>query len=497
MKYLGSTALNKQAVDWMNTQSDDIKSTAESWGEFRFSVIGHLLCAPPCRGELRAAIKELSRRNWRHPITGTSATFAFSTIERWFYTALREKRSPVQRLSRRVRSDNGTSRRMKDTIVELLGAQYKQHPSWSKKLHADNLRVALADSPNAVPSYQTISRFMNRHGLVRRSCSKRAGHRAALSHLDSFEVRSFESEYVGALLHLDFHHCSQQVITKRSGWATPIALAVMDDCSRFICHLQWYLAEQTEDLVHGVTQALLKVGLPRALMSDNGSAMTSLEFIQGLRKLGILHSTTLPYSPYQNGKQERFFGSLEGRLIAMCEGLQNLTLERLNLITQAWLEMEYSRAVNRELGVTPARKFLDTKQVFRPCSSLDELRMAFRRRIIRRQRRTDNTVSIDGTRFEIPYAYRTLQEVAFEYAAWDMSFIHLVERKTGSPLCQIFPVDKAANSSGERRKLTTATEVTIPVSSEEPPLLRKLLEDFAATGLPPAYIPKPEKITEK
>ena len=454
----------------MNTKSEDRKSTSEQWGGFRFSVIGHLLAAPPCRGELRTAIKELHSRAWRHPITGLATTFAFSTIERWFYAALHEKRSPVQRLARKVRSDNGTSRRMKNKTIDLLDAQYKQHPSWSKKLHADNLRVALAGSPDPLPSYQTVLRFMNQQGFVRRSYAKRAGQRAALAHLDSYEVRSFESEYVGALLHLDFHHCSQQVLTQRCGWVTPIALAIIDDCSRFICHLQWYLAEQTEDLVHGVTQALLKVGLPRSLMSDNGSAMTSLEFVSGLTKLGIIHNTTLPYSPYQNGKQERFFGSLEGRLLAMCEGLESLTLERLNLITQAWLAMEYTRAVNRELGTTPAQKFLDTKQVFRPCLSLDELRMAFRRRITRKQRRTDNTVSIEGARFEIPQAYRTLQEIHLEYACWDLSFIHLVDRKTGIPLCQIFPVDKTSNASGERRKLKNQSSKLKRSSKDKAPM---------------------------
>ena len=46
-------------------------------------------------------------------------------------------------------------------------------------------------------------------------------------------------------------------------------------------------------------QALQKRALPRALMSDNGSAMTSAEFTEGLARLGILHQPTLPYSPYQ------------------------------------------------------------------------------------------------------------------------------------------------------------------------------------------------------
>jgi transposase InsO family protein len=33
-------------------------------------------------------------------------------------------------------------------------------------------------------------------------------------------------------------------------------------------------------------------------MSDNGAAMTAAEISEGLARLGILHQTTLPYSPY-------------------------------------------------------------------------------------------------------------------------------------------------------------------------------------------------------
>jgi putative transposase len=34
-------------------------------------------------------------------------------------------------------------------------------------------------------------------------------------------------------------------------------------------------------------------------MSDNGAAMTATEITEGLARLGVLHKTTLPYSPYQ------------------------------------------------------------------------------------------------------------------------------------------------------------------------------------------------------
>jgi len=483
------------------------KSAAEAWGEFRFSVIGALLSAPPGAGELKRALVELSHKTWRHPITGKPTKFGLSTIERWYYAARREKRSPVKRLERKVRADRGTSRGMDEEAIEILRQQYTEHPSWSRQLHADNLAVVLKERGVTAPHYATICRFMQRIGMVRRrQRTDRAGYRKALSRLESFEVRSFESEYVGSLFHLDFHHCSRQILSSRGEWVTPRCLTVMDDCSRLVCHLQWYLAEGAEDLVHGVIQALLKVGLPRALMSDNGSAMTSVEFTQGLTRLGIIHATTLPYSPYQNGKQERFFGTLEGRLVAMLEGVKDLTLQKLNEASHAWVEIEYHREVHRELGASPAKRFVETKDVLRPAPGIDDLRNAFRCRIVRRQRQTDGTVSIDGTRFEIPSRYRTVKEIAIEYATWNLGLVHIVDRVTGNLLCQVYPVDKKRNATAERRRISSEAVPLKPVvececececeNTRESPLLRKLMEEYAATGAP-AYLPKDENEQEK
>ena len=140
----------------------------------------------------------------------------------------------------------------------------------------------------------------------------------------------------------------------------------MDDYSRLICHAQWYLHEDTESLVHGFIQALQKRALPRSLMSDNGSAMVAAEFIEGLEHLGILHTPTLPYSPYQNAKQEVFWAQLEGRLMAMLEGEPRLTLSLLNEATLAWTEMEYHRKMHSELAATPLERYIKGPQVGRP-----------------------------------------------------------------------------------------------------------------------------------
>jgi putative transposase len=78
----------------------------------------------------------------------------------------------------------------------------------------------------------------------------------------------------------------------------------------------------------------MRRALPRSLLTDNGAAMVAEELKNGLYTLGILHKTTLPFRP-GNGKQERVWGHLEGRLLAMLEGLSELTLDLLNNATHA------------------------------------------------------------------------------------------------------------------------------------------------------------------
>jgi putative transposase len=117
----------------------------ERWAHFRFSVIGQLLAAPPPKGELASAIVELAARVWRHPTTGEPTRFGFSTIERWYYRALKENRDPVAVLHRKLRADAGQQPAMSGALREALIAQYAAHKSWSVQLHHDNL-VALAES---------------------------------------------------------------------------------------------------------------------------------------------------------------------------------------------------------------------------------------------------------------------------------------------------------------------------------------------------------------
>lgn len=464
----------------------------DRWARLRFAIIGPLLAAPPPRGALRPALEALAAKAWTHPVHGTLIRFSTATLERWYYAA-RQAQDPVAALRRRARHDSGRFRGLSAALIQALAAQYQAHPGWTVQLHYDNLGALAQQQPALcpLPSYSTIRRYMQARGYRRRSVKRDTpGGRRAEARLAQREVRSYEVDYVHGLWHGDFHHGSRRVVTAAGRWVTPLLLCVMDDHSRLVCHLQWYLAETAEVLVHGLSQALQKRGLPRALMTDNGAAMQAEEFTAGLHELGILHQPTLPYSPYQNAKQETFWATVEARLMAMLEGVSELTVERLNDITQAWVEQEYHRRHHVEIAATPLKRLIDAPSVGRPCPDSQRLRQAFRATVRRRQRRSDGTVSLAGQRFEIPAAYRHLDTLTIRYARWDLRTAALVDPRTGASLSPVYPLDKTAHASGRRRALDPEPPPSAPADDGEalPPLLRQYLADYAATGRPPAYL---------
>jgi transposase InsO family protein len=468
---------------------DHAPSARVRWARLRFQILGPLMAAPPDDGELKTRIDELAARAWRHPTTGESIRFSFKTLERWWYIA-RGADDPLAALARKVPSHAGTHRSLGAALAEAIAHQHRDHPRWSFQLHHDNLIALARENPSLgpVPGYATVCRFMKEQGLLR--ARKRRHREHEWEPFVARERRSYEVAHVHGLWHLDFHEGSRPVLTSAGLWQKPQLLGVLDDHSRLCCHLQWYLDETAEALIHGLSQGFHKRGLPRALLTDNGSAMIAAETVEGLERVGIVHHTTLPYSPEQNGKQESFWGQIEGRLLPMLEGVPELTLELLNNATQAWVEEEYQRKEHSEIRESPLARYLRGPSVGREGPSSDALRRAFRTEISRKQRRSDGTVTVEGIRFEVPSAYRTLLQLRLRVARWDLSGVDLVDPRSGDHLATLLPLDKARNAERFRRVVApaAATEPSRPVGIA--PHLRALMADYAATGLPPAYVPQ-------
>ncbi len=174
----------------------------------------------------------------------------------------------------------------------------------------------------------------------------------------------------------------------------------------------------------------------------------------------------------------------------MLEGQPDLTLSLLNQATQAWVEMEYHRAVHSETEQTPLSRWLSGLSVGRDCPGIDDLRLAFTAAQSRTQRTSDGTISIAGARFEIPSRFRHLRQVQIRYASWDRRHIWLMDEATGTVLDRLYPLDRARNAQAVRRpiKTTTPPVETTGAPAGIAPLLRQLMAQYAATGLP-----RPEK----
>ena len=127
----------------------------------------------------------------------------------------------------------------------------------------------------------------------------------------------------------------------------------------------------------------------------------------------------------------------------------------------------------------------------------EKLRHTFTRREGRRQRRTDSTVSVLKKRFEVPSRYRHLDQLTIRYARWDLSRVLLVDPVTGTLLARLYPLDRERNAERGRRSLAPLDQpAAAPRSMAEPglpPLMRKMLAEYAVTGLPFCYQQKDDQ----
>ena len=457
----------------------------------RLTVIGGLLSAPPPRGGLQAAIKRLSETDWTD-LDGRTRRFAASTIEGWYYKALNSDLDVMAPLRRRQRSDFGSRRSVSAPLLEALAEQHRDWPWWSVELHHRNLAAKAAADPalGTVPSYSTLRRVMRERGMRRFPRSKAGGTEVVTDRL------AYEVAHTNGLWHADFHHGKCRVAGRDGVLRTPILFAAIDDHSRILCHAQWYPAETAEAFAHGLRQAFQKMGLPRALMTDNGSAMKSSEVQSGLRDLGIHFSPTPPGQPQGNGKIEHFWAALESRLVAMVDPDGPPDLAQLNDWTQAWIAADYHARTHREIRATPLERLQSSPGRGRPCPEPARLRFVFQRPVRRRQRFSDHTVTVKGVRYQVPPQWHHMESLTLRYASWDLSRADLVDpARQHVGLSVLRPVDPGRNAARPRRKTRSrapAPEGPRPMA----PYLQQMLEDRKARGGVAPWLPFGEKEKE-
>lgn len=192
-----------------------------------------------------------------------------------------------------------------------------------RRSDASKLERAVALRRNQRLTYACIA---ERVGLSK-STVARACKAAAVARLPALQntlpVRRYERALPGELLHLDtkklarFDKPGHRVTgdrtqnTPRAGWqALHVAI---DEHSRV--GFSQMLADETAKCACAFLLAALRyykgLGVKvEQVMTDNGAAYKSRRFAKLLRRLGIRHIRTRPYTPRTNGKAERFIQTL-------------------------------------------------------------------------------------------------------------------------------------------------------------------------------------------
>ena len=247
---------------------------------FRLSVLGPLVSRTHLeRGDLKQLIREIANRE--HDIPGASRQrIAEKTIEAWYYTYHREG---VEGLVPKTRSDQGKSKLSQAIQKAILDAK-RENPRRSLDQLVLLVETTGLAAKGTVPR-SSVHRLLQSHGISRPTGA------ASLPE----EHRSYEALYAGDIWYGDVMHGPRVPVKGRLRKVYLVSL--MDDASRLLVHSAFCTGEKALDIEGVLKQAVLKRGLPKKLVVDNGSAYRS-KSLQGIcARLGIHLIYCRPYAP--------------------------------------------------------------------------------------------------------------------------------------------------------------------------------------------------------
>lgn len=354
------------------------RNQGEAVAVFRSQVVGTLLHRPLSRGQLRAALRELSQQSFRPPGAQVTRRYSVPTLERWYY---RWRKGGLSALVPRPRGAVGAAQVLEESVRQLLLDVRREHPSASVRLIIRTL-VESGRLPEGAVSESTVRRLLASAGLDRVSLRRSPGTTPRLR---------WEASHPGALWHGDVCH----------GLALPDGRplrihALMDDKSRYVVALEARCSERESDMLSLFVATLRRFGRPDCLYLDNGSTYSGKALATACARLGtsLLHAR--PYDPEARGKMERFWRTLrEGLLDHLDRGL---TLEQVQRRLDTFLSRHYHCTPHSSLfGDTPAQVWGSRQTHLVSEAQLRQALTVRERRLVSR----DGVVHLDGQLFEV------------------------------------------------------------------------------------------------
>jgi putative transposase len=405
---------------------------------FRLSVIGPLISRERLEhGELKALTIELSEQYYDIPDSRNSHLSA-KTIESWYY---QWKKGGVDALTPKKRLDKGQSKIPASLQQEIIASK-KENPKRSLDTLLKLMRMQHLDGSEQL-TRSSIYRLLVSHQLSRPGRSTQVK-----------ELRRFEADYPSDIVYGDVMHGPQVVINHKTQKSYLVSL--MDDKSRLILHAAFCPSETALDIEYVLKQALLRRGLPKRLVIDNGPAYRA-KSLQGIcARLNIQLIYCKPYAPEGKGKLERWHRTLRAQFLTEMLPHKTYTLDEMNSQLWAWIDQLYHPMVHSALnGKTPLTVWQNYIEHIKPLGAmahkLDEL---FYHRMKRKVRK-DGSISYEGKVYEVPYllANKTVWVVVEPYLKKAL----FVENEEGLRIGELIAQNLQANRNYKRHQNTENT----------------------------------------
>jgi hypothetical protein len=263
------------------------------------------------------------------------------------------------------------------------------------------------------------------------------------------EHRRFVSEFAGDLWQGDVMHGPSVPVRGRQRKVYLVSL--MDDASRLIVHSAFCTGETALDIEGVLKQAVLKRGLPKKILIDNGAAYRagSLQGICARLEIRLIYCQ--PYRPEGKGKLEKWHRTVREQFLSELDVRCLRDLDDLNARLWAWLDQIYHQTVHRSLeGLTPLQRYQRDLVKVRPlgafATQIDALFYHRHPRFVRK----DGTVSFQGRFFEVPFELSGKRVVLVVDPHREA--VIAVESTEGQPLGGVVVLDEKANAYRKRHR---------------------------------------------
>ncbi|MBT4082030.1 MAG: DDE-type integrase/transposase/recombinase [Gammaproteobacteria bacterium] len=400
---------------------------------FRCTVLGPLVTRELKHGDLKREIHNLARHHYTFP-DGERKKIGEKTLESWYY---RHRRGGIDALVPKLRSDRGASKISVEIQEDIIAAKReKPHRSIDQLILLMEQRGRVARD---ALSRSSVHRLLRSNGISRPSGAA----------CEPEEYRSYEAEFAGDIWVGDVMHGPRVMVNGKLGKAYLISW--MDDASRLLTHSAFYGGERAVDVESSLKQALLKRGIPKKIIVDNGSGYRTQSLKEITLRLGAHLIKCRPYAPEGKGKLERWHRTVRAQFLKEMDLTEVYDLADLNGRLWGWIDQIYHQRPHAGLnGVTPLARYQQdlarVRTLGERASRLDEI---FYHRLTRKVRK-DGTISYLSNRFEVPYELsgKSVRLVVDPHTEQAIS----IEDEKGEYLGSVTPEDKHANVNRKRRK---------------------------------------------